>query len=121
LLLVVEYTYSCSVSGSFGILSKLSTFLNVDSQNTHCVQASLHEYVICVQSVGRGYFHVLTWNSSSDVFIDHISDILVLSLAVLEYHCIEIKAIVHSIANIVIVTISSTKVKAFVLIEFLFL
>ena len=38
---------------------------------------------------------------------------LVESLASLEYHCSEIKAIVHRIASIVITTISSTRVNAF--------
>gem|GEM_PF-647190 len=41
-----------------------------------------------------------------------VSEILIESLAFLLYHCNDIKDIVHSIASIVITTISSTKVKA---------
>ena len=37
------------------------------------------------------------------------------SLELVEYHCSDINAIVHKIASIVITTISSTSVKAFLL------
>ena len=50
--------------------------------------------------------------NSNQTFIDFISLILTESLEVAEYHCIDINAIVHRIAKIVITTINSTRVKA---------
>jgi hypothetical protein len=62
---------------------------------------------------GIGYFPVSKWNNSSAVFILETSDILTESLEDALYHCNDINAIVHRIARIVITTISSTRVNAF--------
>ncbi|MDR2640213.1 MAG: hypothetical protein LBC61_02540 [Candidatus Peribacteria bacterium] len=45
------------------------------------------------------------------------SETLLLSLASIVNHCIEIKAIIHKIAKIVITTINSTSIKAFFIIK----
>jgi len=92
------------VSGSVGILSNLSTLFLVASQNIHWVHTIDHEYNTSNQSVVSGYFHESKWNSSSEVFIADKSEILVESLAVFEYHCNDMKDIVHKIARIVITT-----------------
>gem|GEM_PF-1093796 len=110
LVFVTEYIYSSSVVGSLGILSNFSTLVNVVCQNVHCVQASVLLYVIETDSVGSGYFHQSILNSSRLVLILLMSETLALSLALFEYHCKLINAIVHNMANIVITTISSTNV-----------
>ncbi|MDP2396229.1 MAG: hypothetical protein Q8S84_06070 [bacterium] len=66
--------------------------------------------------VGSGYFpDSISYNSNQVLIID-ISLNLTASLDCSLYHCKLIKAITHNIANIAITTISSTKVKACLLI-----
>ena len=66
---------------------------------------------------GFGSFQVFKENNSREVLIFFISDTLLVSLEIAEYHWNDIKAIVHRIARIVITTISSTSVKACLLLD----
>jgi hypothetical protein len=84
----------------------------VFSQKIPCFHASLHENVTVVKLVVSGYFQDDILNNSKDDFMLFISVNLTLSLESFAYHCIDINAIVHKIANIVMTTINSTKVKA---------
>jgi len=109
-----EYVYSNHVSGSVGILPILHVFALVHVQNVHCVHTVCHVYVTSCPFVGSGYLHSFKLYNVSVFSITHISDVLVLSLAIDAYHCNDIKAIVHSIASIAITTINSTRVNALV-------
>ncbi len=110
---ITEYVYSLSIRGSFGILSSLDTLVKVVCQNIHCVHIIHQLNVISIPSVVTGYFQASRLKNSSAVFIFDISLTLTLFLDDLEYHWSEIKAIVHRIARIVITTINSTSVNAF--------
>jgi len=113
---VTEYVYCFSTNGSSGILFILFTFTNIVSQYVHWVHTVTHEYVIFTPFVGSGYFPDSSSYNHNHVLIVDKSLILTLSLDDALYDCILIYAIVHSIARIVIVTINSTRVKAFLFI-----
>ncbi len=92
-----------SDSGSVGISDKfLDRVCLTISQKVHWVHNNSVAYNTSSQLSGNGYFPAFKWNNSKDVFIFDTSLILTLSLDDLEYQDIEIKAIVHSIARIVI-------------------
>ncbi len=94
--------------------------LSVHVQAYHCIVYIVLPLHTVIESLGSGNIQFFAWYNWIHVLICHKSVILLLSLEALLYHCSDMNQMVHSIVNIVITTISSTKVKPFLFVFIIF-